>query len=69
VEREAALGEGVNDKNGLDIGNHGWPTHHGKRENQEAESAIDVILPNRPIVNWTVLADDHTTGSNHDGIK
>jgi len=35
-------------------------------ENREGESVVDLELANRPIVRWTILADDHTTGSDHE---
>ena len=57
------------DENGLEIGNDGRPTHHWTREDQEGESVIDLTLANRPIVKWTILADDHATGSDHEVIK
>jgi hypothetical protein len=69
VQRDAAFWEDVIDENGLEIGNDGRPTHHWTREDQEGESVIDLTLANRPIVKWTILADDHATGSDHEVIE
>ena len=69
MQRDAAFGESVIDKNGLEIGNGNRPTHHCAREDQEGKSVIDLTLPNRPIVQWTILADDHATGSDHEVIE
>jgi hypothetical protein len=30
---------------------------------------IDLTLANRPLVHWTILADDHSTGSDHEVIE
>jgi len=54
------------DDNGLKIGHDGWPTHHWAREDQEGESVINLTLAEPPIVKWTILADDHATGSDHE---
>jgi len=59
----------VIDENGLEIGNDGSLTHHWTREDQEGESVIDLALAYRPIVRWTILADDHATGSDHEVIE
>jgi hypothetical protein len=69
VQRDAAFWEDVIDENGLEIGNDGRPTHHWTREDQEGESVIDLALANRPIVKWTILVDDHATGSDHEVIE
>jgi len=69
VQRNAAVWEGVIDENGLEIGNDGRPSHHWTSEDQEGKSVIDLILANGPIVKWTILADDHTTGSDHEVIE
>ena len=69
MQRDATFWEGVIDENGLEIGNDGRPTHHLTREDPECESVIDLILGNRPIVRWTILADDHATGSDHEVIE
>ena len=61
--------ENVIDKNGLEIGNDGRHTHHWKREDQEGKSVIDLTLANRLIVQWTILADDHATGSDHEVLE
>ena len=55
-------------ENGLEIGNDDSPTHHWAREDQESESVIDRTLANRPIVKWTILADDHATGSDQEVV-
>ena len=34
----------------------------------EGESVIDLTLANRPIIKWTILADNHATGSDHEVI-
>jgi len=69
VQRDATFWEGVIDDNGLEIGNDGTPTHHWTREDQESESVIELTLANRPIARWTILVDDHATGSNHEVIE
>jgi len=69
VQRDAAFWEDMIEKNGLEIENKGSPTHHWTREDQEGESVIDLMLENRPIVKWTILANDHATGSDHEGIE
>jgi len=51
------------------MGNDSRPTHHRTREDQEGESVIDLMLANRPIVMWTILAHDHATGSDHEVIE
>jgi hypothetical protein len=57
------------DENGLEIGNDGRHTHHWTREDQEGISVINLTLANRPIVQWPILADDHTAGSDHEAIE
>ena len=69
VQRDATFWEGEINENGLEIGNHGRPTHHWTREDQEGESVIDLTLANRPIVRWTIPADDHATASDHEVIE
>jgi len=59
----------VIDKNGLEIGNDGRPTHVWIREDQEGKSVIDLTLANRPIVRLTILADDHATGSDREVME
>jgi len=66
---EYCFWEDVIDENRLLIGNDGRPTHHWTREDQEGESAIDLTLANGSIVKWTVLADDHATGSDLEVTK
>jgi len=65
VQLDAAFWEGVINLNGPEIGNDGRPNHHWTTEDQEGDSVIDLKLPNRPIVRWTLLTDDHATGSDH----
>jgi len=69
VRRDATVWEVVIDENGPEIGNDGRPTHHCTREDLEGESVNDLTLANRPIVRWTILADDHATGSDHEVIE
>jgi len=59
----------VIDENGLQIGNDGRSTHYGTREALVGESVIALTLANQPIAKWSILADDHTTGSAHEGIE
>jgi len=61
--------EDVIDENRLEIGNDGEATHHWTREGHEGESVIDLMLANRPITKWSILADDHATGSDHEVIE
>jgi hypothetical protein len=63
VQQNAALWEGDIDENGLEIGNDSRTTEHWIREDQEGELVVDLTLANRPIVKWTILANDHATGS------
>jgi len=69
VQRDAAFWEDVIDENGLEIGNDGEAAHHWTREGHEGESVIDLTLANRPITKWSILADDHATGSDHEVIE
>ena len=69
VQRDAAFWEDVIDENGLEIGNDCEPTHHWTREGHERESVIDLTRANRPITKWSILADDHATGSDHKVIR
>jgi len=68
VQWDATFWESVIDENGLEIGNDGRPTPHWAGEGQGGESVINLTLANRPIVRWTILADDHATGSDHEVI-
>jgi len=61
--------EEVSYKKGLQIGNDGRSTHYSTREDVEVESVIDLTLANPPIAKWSILADDHTTGSAHEVIQ
>jgi hypothetical protein len=69
VQRYAAFWEGVIDENALEIGNDGEATHHWTREGHEDESVIDLTLANRRITKWSILADNHATGSDHEVIE
>jgi len=69
VQWDGTFWEGVIDENGLDIGNDGRPTRHWTSGDQEGELVIDLTLSNRPMVRWTILADDLTTGSDHEVIE
>jgi hypothetical protein len=69
VQRDGSFWEGVIDENGLEIGKEGKLSHHWTREDLEGESVIDLTLANRPIVRWTILADDYATGSDHEVIE
>jgi hypothetical protein len=69
VQRDAAFWEDVIDENGLEIGNNGEATYHWTREDNDCESVIDLMLANRPITKWSILADDHATGSDHEIIE
>ena len=69
MQRDAAFWEDMIDENGLEFGNDGRPTQHWTREDHEGESVIDLTLANRTTVKWTILADDHTTGSDHEVIE
>jgi hypothetical protein len=69
VQRGVVFWEDVIDENGLEIGNDGEATHHWTREGHEGESVIDLTLANRPITKWSILADDHATGSDHEVIE
>jgi len=69
VQRDAAFWEDVIDENGLEIGKDGEATHHWTREGHEGESVIDLTLANRPITKWSIMGDDHATGSDHEVIE
>jgi len=69
VQRDAALSEDVIDENGLEIGNNGEATRHWTREGHEGESVIDLTAANQLITKWSILADDHATGSDHEVIE
>ena len=53
----------------MEIGIDGRPSHHWTRENSKGESGIDRTLADLPIIMWTILADDHATGSKHEVIE
>jgi len=69
VQWNDALCAEVIDKNGLEVGNDGQPTHYWTREDHDGESVIGLTLANRPITKWFILEDDHTTGSDHNVIQ
>ena len=69
MQRDAAFWEDVIDKNGLEIGKDGEATHNWTREGHEGEAVIDLTLANRPITKWSILGDDHATGSDHEVIE
>ena len=69
MQRDAALSEDVIDENGLEIGNNGEATRHWTREGHEGESVIDLTAANQLITKWSILADDHATGSDHEVIE
>ena len=53
------------DKNGLQCGNNGRATHHWTIEDHEGKSVIAVTLGNCPITEWSIPANNHTTGSDN----
>jgi len=65
VRHDATFWEDVIDENGPDIGNDGEATLHWTREGHDGESVIDVTLANQPITQWSVPADNHAMGSDH----
>ena len=69
VQQDAAFWEGVIDENRRENGNDGRPTHHSTIGDQEGRLVIDLTLANLPIVQWTIMADHHTTGSDHEVIQ
>jgi len=68
AQQNATFWEGVIDENGLEIGNDGRSTHCWTRADHEGKSVINLTLANRPIMTWTILADDHATRSDHEVI-
>jgi len=70
VQRDVAFWEGLIDEYGLEIGNEdGAATHHRTREGHEGESVLELTLENGPITKWSILANDHVTGSDHEVIE
>jgi len=63
AQQNVTFWEGVIDKTGLEIVNDGRFTQYWTREDHEGKSVIDLTLANRPIQQWTILVDDHATGS------
>jgi hypothetical protein len=59
----------VIDEIGLEIGHDGEDTHHWAREGQELKSVIDQTLANCPITEWSILADNYVTGSDHEVLE
>jgi hypothetical protein len=69
VQRDDAFWEDVFDENGLEIGTDGEGTPHWTIDGHEGESVIDLTLANRPITKWSIVADDHATGSDYEVIQ
>jgi len=69
AQRNPAFWEGVMDKDGLEIGYDGHSTHYCTREDHKGEAVIDLTLAHRLIMKWTLQADDHATGSDHEVIE
>jgi len=65
----AAFWESVIDQNGLEIGNDGKATLHWTRECHEGEWVIKLTLANQRVPKWSILADNHATGFDHDVIE
>ena len=65
VQRNATFWEDVIHENGLEMGYDGTVTHHWTREGHEGKSVFDLTLPNGPISKWSILADNHPTGTDH----
>jgi len=55
--------------NGWEIENSGRSTYYWTREDHEGEAVIDMTLATRLIMKWTILADNHATGSDHEVIE
>ena len=68
VQRNAAFWENVNDENEQEIGNDDRLTYLWTKEDQEGDSVIKLTFGNQPIVIGTLLADDHSTGSDYEFI-
>jgi hypothetical protein len=66
VQWNAAYWEDVIDESGLDIGNDGEAANQWTRMSHEGESVIDQTLANRRITKLSILAEDQTTGSDHE---
>jgi len=72
VQRNAAFWDEVIDKHGMQVLNDGQPAHYWTREHHKGESDIDLTLVNqmyKPRMKWFMLADDHTTRSDHKVIQ
>jgi len=67
--RDAVFWEDIIDENGLEIRNDDRATHYWKRGDLEVKSVIDLTLANRRIRKWTILAENHATGSDHEVIE
>jgi len=67
--RYAVIWEDIIDGNGLEFGNDDRATHFWTRGDLQGKSVIDVPLANRPIGYWTILAENHATGSDHEVIE
>jgi len=57
------------DENGLEIEMDVGPAQDCTTEDHEGKLVIDPMLANQSIVQWTILADDHATGSYHEIIQ
>jgi len=66
VQLNTAFWEVVIDENGLEIGNDSRATPCWTTEAYEGVSIIALTLPNRLITKWSILADDHATGSDRE---
>jgi hypothetical protein len=57
--------EDVIHKNRLEIANHGKALQELRKERAHGESVIDLRLANSRTTKWSLLADEHTSGSDH----
>jgi len=67
--RDDVFWEDIIEENGLEIGNDDRATHYWKTGDLEAKSVIGLTLVNQPIGKWTILAENHATGSDHEVIE
>jgi hypothetical protein len=65
MEGYGATLEDVIHKNRLEIANHRKALHELRKEVAHCESVIDLRLANSRRTKWPILADEHTSGSNH----
>jgi len=68
VQSNAALWEHVIDKNGLEIWNDGRATHEWTWEGHKGHLIINLTLATHSMLTLSTIANDHTTGSNHEVI-